>query len=114
MPNALEAGLAAFATHPESAFVVGHCKPITVDGTPFPDSEQPCVDRDYYAALLSKCFIYPPATVMYRRSVFESVRNFDITVSPCADYDLYLRIAKEFPIYCHHQVVADIVNMALI
>jgi glycosyltransferase involved in cell wall biosynthesis len=107
MPNALEAGLAAFAAHPESAFVAGHCKPITVDGTPFPDSEQRCVDRDYYAALLSKCFIYPPATVMYRRSVFESVHNFDIAVSPCADYDLYLRIAKNFPISCHHHVVAE-------
>jgi len=107
MPDALERGLTAFAAHPESAFVVGHCTPITVDGTSFPGSEQACVDRDPYAALLSKCFIYPPATVMFRRSVFETVRNFDTSVSPCADYDLYLRIAKDFPISCHHHVVAE-------
>jgi glycosyltransferase involved in cell wall biosynthesis len=107
MPDALEMGLTAFAAHPESAFVAGHCTPITVDGTSFPGSEQACVDRDPYAALLSKCFIYPPATVMFRRSVFETVRNFDTSVSPCADYDLYLRIAKDFPISCHHHVVAE-------
>ena len=105
--EALEVGLAAFTTHPECAFVVGHCKEITVDGTPFPASERPCAHQDHYAALLSKCFIYPPATVMFRRSVFETVRNFDTSVSPCADYDLYLRVAKDFPIYCHHRVVAE-------
>ena len=107
MPNALEVGLTAFAAHPESAFVAGHCRPITVDGTWFPVAEQACVDRDPYAALLSKCFIYPPATVMFRRSVFETVLNFDTSVSPCADYDLYLRIAKDFPICCHHKVTAE-------
>ena len=107
MPNALEDGLTAFAAHPESAFVAGHCTPITVDGTRFPIFEQACVDQDPYAGLLSKCFIYPPATVMFRRSVFETVRNFDTSVSPCADYDLYLRIAKDFPISCHHHVVAE-------
>ena len=107
LPRALETGLAAFAEHPECAFVAGHCKPITVDGTPFPASENSCVDRDHYAALLRKCFIYPPGAVMFRRSVFETVRNFDVSVSPCADYDLYLRVAKDFPIWCHHQMVAE-------
>lgn len=107
LPEALEAGLAAFAAHPDCAFVAGHCKAITVDGTPFPASERLCVDQDHYAALLSKCFIYPPATVMFRRSVFETVHTFDTSVSPCADYELYLRIAKAFPISCHHHVVAE-------
>jgi glycosyltransferase involved in cell wall biosynthesis len=107
MPKALETGLTAFAAHPESAFVTGHCRPMTVDGTPFPPSEEACADGDYYLALLSKCFIYPPATVMYRRSVFETVHVFNTDVSPCADYDLYLKIAREFPIHCHHQLVAE-------
>jgi len=107
LPEALDAGLTAFAAHPESAFVVGHCRCITVDGMPLPESEQPCVAGDPYSTLLEKCWIYPPATVMFRRSVFQAVGNFDVTVSPCADYDLYLRIAKGYPIHCHHHVVAD-------
>jgi len=107
LPNALEAGLAGFAARPECAFVVGHCLAITVDGAPFPASELLCVNQDHYATLLSKCVIYPPATVMFRRSVFEAVHNFDTSVSPCADYDLYLRIAKDFPISCHHHLVAE-------
>ena len=43
LPEALDAGLTAFAAHPESAFVVGHCRCITVDGMPLPKSEHPCV-----------------------------------------------------------------------
>jgi hypothetical protein len=44
---------------------------------------------------------------MYRRAVFEFVRGFDPSVSPAEDYDLYLRIAGTFPVYCYEKVVAE-------
>jgi len=47
------------------------------------------------------------ATVMYRRSVFESVGGFDTFRRACEDYDLHLRIARDFPICCHDKVVAE-------
>ena len=44
---------------------------------------------------------------MYRRSVFDHLGGFDTTVNPASDYDLYLRIAQKFPIYCHTDCVAE-------
>jgi glycosyltransferase involved in cell wall biosynthesis len=48
-----------------------------------------------------------PAVVMYRRWVFEEVGGFDSSVDAAADWDLYLRIARRFPIYHHGRVVAE-------
>ncbi len=28
-------------------------------------------------------------------------------MSPSADYDLYLRLARDYPVYCHEEVVAE-------
>ena len=53
------------------------------------------------------CYIWAPATVMYRREVFDSFGGFDTSVSPSADYDLYLRIARDLPIHSHDKVVAE-------
>jgi hypothetical protein len=45
--------------------------------------------------------------VMYRRSVFESAGGFDTSLSAAADYDMYLRIARRFPVRSHEKVVAE-------
>ncbi len=47
------------------------------------------------------------ASVMYRRSVLESVGGFDPSLGACEDYELYLRIARGFPVYCHGETVAE-------
>jgi SAM-dependent methyltransferase len=44
---------------------------------------------------------------MYRRSVFEAVGDFDVTLSASEDYDLYLRIARRFPVQRHDEEVAE-------
>ncbi len=44
---------------------------------------------------------------MYQRIMLEYVGGFDTSVSPSADYDLYLRIARDYPVYCHGEVVAE-------
>ena len=40
------------------------------------------------------------ATVLYRRWVFDEF-GFDTSLKACEDYDLYLRIARKYPI-AHH------------
>ena len=37
--------------------------------------------------------------------MFTEIGGFDEANSPAADYDLYLRVARQFPIICHHQPV---------
>ena len=44
---------------------------------------------------------------MYQRIMLGYVGGFDTSVSPSADYDLYLRIARDYPVYHHGEVVAE-------
>jgi glycosyltransferase involved in cell wall biosynthesis len=106
-PDALERGLSLLSEHSAAAFVAGKCRYIAVDGTPV--SEQPARDLrgDAFAALIRRCHIHPPAVAMYRRSAFDSVGTFDEQLSPCADYDMYLRIARQYPVHIHDHVTAE-------
>lgn len=107
LPNAIEAGLACFARHPDAAFVSGDHRRIALDGTPIETPEVPHVDGEHYLALLRGNYIGMHATVMYRRSVLTQAGGFDTRLPACEDYDLYLRIAREFPVHQHEAVVAE-------
>jgi DNA-binding GntR family transcriptional regulator len=45
--------------------------------------------------------------VMFRRSIFTTGSGFDSSVPGCDDIELYLRIAKDNPVYCHDQMVVQ-------
>jgi len=107
LPNAFEAGLQCFAGHPESAFVYGHSRFVMFDGSPMPARQPIQVEGDYYLALLRGAPIMAPASVMYRREIFEFVGEFDTSLSPAADYALYYRVARQFPIRCHEQTIVE-------
>lgn len=47
--------------------------------------------------------IVSPSAVMMRRSLFESIGGFDETLPACEDYDLWLRISCNLPIYLIEQ-----------
>jgi glycosyltransferase involved in cell wall biosynthesis len=107
LPCALEVGLASLRDHPECAFVYGHSRFMTLNGSLFHWQPRPHVEGDYYLALLRGCPIFALGSVMYRRAVFESVTGFNPSLSPAADYELYYRIARRFPIHSHDQIVVE-------
>ena len=107
LPRALELGFEGFSSHPEAAFVAGSCKRIASDGTPLSGHPEPYDQKDHYLWLLRGNTVSMPGAVIFRRCVFEWVRGFTDGVGPAADYDLYLRIAKDFPVYCHDEMVAE-------
>ena len=102
LPEALEAGVRELGAHPECAFVSGRCNNIGPDGSPLKDPPRLHVEGDHYLALLRRCYIWPPAVVMFRRWVFEAVGGFDTSLRSSEDYDMYLRIARRFPV-CNHK-----------
>ncbi len=106
-PKALQAGLDDLRAHPECAFVSGHYRRVSLDGSPIPTPELPCAGADPYETLLRSNYVGMPATALYRREVFEHVAAFDTSLPACEDYDLNLRIARRFPVHCHEHVVAD-------
>ncbi|GAB4374193.1 MAG: hypothetical protein Kow00121_18270 [Elainellaceae cyanobacterium] len=106
-PNALRAGLNCFHTYPEAAFVSGHHRYIKGDGSLLNEYPPEPIDDDHYMALLKRNYIGMHATVMYQRSVFDTVGLFDTSLKSCEDYDLYLRIASKLPIHRHHEITAE-------
>ena len=136
LPGAIINGLAYLTAHPETAMVSGQYRRIAADGSVLPTwreqrlgkgacfvsgnyqliapdgallntGERRQVSSDHYAALLQRNYIEMHATVMYRRTVLTTVGGFDPSLPACEDYDMFLRIARAFPIACHSHVVAD-------
>src|SRR3712207_793010 len=86
LPEALETHLKYLEAHPERAFVSGTSRYIAADGSPLPTPPRLPprlhVEGDHYLVLLHRCYIWPPAVVMYRRAVLETVGGFDTSLSP--------------------------------
>jgi len=105
--NAIEIGLDYLNTYPECAFVYGHYRTISPDGYPLNEQKPRCVTEEQYREMLCSDYIGFPATVMYRRAIFNSLGGFKTSLKAREDYELYLRITKEFKICCHDKVVAE-------
>jgi hypothetical protein len=70
---------------------------------------QPIVEQDHYLALLQKNYIWAGSTVLHRRRCLEAVNGYDpsLILKGAEDLDLYLRIARDFPVYCHGGVISE-------
>jgi glycosyltransferase involved in cell wall biosynthesis len=108
LPGALEIGAEALCRRPPVAFVAGASHDIGVDGAGSPATlRQPIVSADHYLRLLESCFIWSGSSIVFRREAIEAVGGFDERLAAGDDYDLYLRLARRFPIYCHDEVVTE-------
>lgn len=107
LPNAVAAGLAGFAEHPDAGLIAGICRRIDGDGAPR-DGKVPfvCPGGDHYDALLRYNHIWPPAVGMYRREALEAIGGW-VWKRHVQDLELYLRLARTWPIYCHPEEVAE-------
>jgi glycosyltransferase involved in cell wall biosynthesis len=107
LPEALEAGVKELEAHPACAFVFGRHMLIETDGSSLGSPSPPYTGgTDYYEALLRDS--YPGLhAVMFRRAVLEAVGGFDASLPAAEDYDLYLRVASNFAIHHHDEVVAQ-------
>ena len=54
---------------------------------------------DVLVPSLRRCLVSPSAVVL-RRSLFERAGGFDESLPACEDYDLWLRIAVDTPVWC--------------
>jgi glycosyltransferase involved in cell wall biosynthesis len=106
-PDALAIGVRELVAHPTCALVWGRCVRIDQDGRELPTVPPPPVVGDAFEALLRNNFIWTPAVAMFRRSVCGPLLRFNPAVDAAADYELYLRIVRHFPIHGHAGVVAE-------
>jgi glycosyltransferase involved in cell wall biosynthesis len=107
LPDAIETGLNTLQAHPECAMTVGDHQFVREDGSYLARSRKEFRSSSHYEALLVSNFIEMISSVLFRRSVFEAVGGFDTQLRVAEDYELYLRIARDFPVCCHTAVVAE-------
>lgn len=106
-PEGIEINLHYAFENPDCAFISGgHVKSDLSTGQPFQEQDYQVVEENHYQALLQGNYIGMHATVLYRKHVFNEFL-YDITLKACEDYDLYCKIARKYPVFCHEKLIAD-------
>jgi amino acid adenylation domain-containing protein len=107
LPDAVEIGLNCLQERMEAGFVFGRYvfRAINPDGSYSTQKlfDEPPPDASY-ATILAAQHNIQCATVILRREVFDAIGGFGAGLE---DLHLWLRIAREFPIYCHDRVVSE-------
>jgi Glycosyl transferase family 2 len=107
LPNALAVGMRELLIAPEAAFAAGRPRDIGRTGEVIREAVQPLVTRDHYLKLLEECFIWSGSSVVYRRVPLEEVGAFNEDRVAADDYELYLKLARDYPVICHEEVVTE-------
>jgi len=104
-PGAIETNLAYLRRNEKAAYVSGAHFKMFVDDNEIRE-EKVEVDADHYLQLLRGNYIGVPAAVLYRRWAFDNML-FDLTPpNSCADYDMFLNIARQYPVLHHTKPIA--------
>lgn len=97
--DALSINYGYLAKNEQLAFVSGsHDKVYAQSGDIVPVVKT--VSSDHYLNLLKGNYIGMHAAVMYRRWVFDEFK-FDPSLRGCEEYDLYLKVARKYPVLHH-------------
>ncbi|MCM3870444.1 MAG: glycosyltransferase [Pyrinomonadaceae bacterium] len=107
LPHALELGVKHLLRHADCAFVFGRHREIDADGTALATTSFVDLQKDPYRQLLLYNCVYTPSTAMFQRDLFETVAGFDPSCLGAEDYDLYLRLARKFPVVSYDNIVAE-------
>mgnify|MGYP006281647593 CR=1 FL=1 len=110
LPEALQtvAGHAEASSSP-GILIGGHVKAYdTPSGISHGEPYAPDLGKDPYASLLQSNVVEMHAAVAYRRDVLQAINGFDETLPAAEDYDVLLRIARDYPesVRCYSEPVA--------
>ncbi len=107
LADAIEIGTRSLSEHPSCALTFGTFFMIDAEGNRRNPSF-PLTSLTYgYKELLQENVIGNPGVALYRRWAISAVGGFDLVNGPAGDYDLYLRIARLFPLACHRHPVIE-------
>jgi len=107
LPGAVEAHLEKMRERPDVGLTFGSQRIIDQKGAEIRPAHICRPRRDYFRMLLEGNPIGSPGAAMMRRTAVESAGLFKESVSMGEDYDLYLRIARQFPLTQHSFCVLE-------
>jgi glycosyltransferase involved in cell wall biosynthesis len=102
--DALKKNAEVLNDNPDTAFVSGGHVKIS-DAGEILEKVTENIASDHYLHFLQGNYIGMHATVLYARWIFDKFR-FDTSLKACEDYDLYLKIARRYPVLHHPDVIA--------
>ena len=102
--DALQKNHSIIGKHPEVAFVSGGHIKVSDTGEIIEEVKED-IQSNHYRHFLQGNYIGMHATVLYARWVFDRFR-YDTSLRACEDYDLYMKIAREYPVLHHADVIA--------
>lgn len=104
LPGSLKINRDILIKQPELAFVSGaHEKVFEKKGATHEIFVT--VEKDHYIRMLEGNYIGMHAAVMFRSWVFDEFL-YDTSLKMCEDYDLFLRITREYPVAHHKKKIA--------
>ena len=107
LPRKLEYQLAKFREGPDDLGLVYGGYRINYFRSDLPDRiRKPNKRGRIFLSLLKKCLIGSP-TVLVKRECFEKVGMFDTKLKSCQDWDMWLRISREYKVDYVDKVVAN-------
>ncbi len=106
-PDAISVALNLLSIAPASAFVAGRFRDISDDGSPLPTSLPLKPEQDAYAALLRDNFLPFDPVVLFQRISLIAAGGFHSVAAPAEAYEAYLRLARDYPVLIHTEVVAE-------
>lgn len=108
LPRNLEVGVQKLNENPHAAFSGGFSIGIDDDGRRMEDSLLGPSEPSSYGSMLRGAMFVPPSAVMFRREALQKVGGFDSDFKRGGeDSDLYLRIAQNWPVHSHSEVVVE-------
>jgi glycosyltransferase involved in cell wall biosynthesis len=109
LPQHFEVSLDALRSHPEVGWVCGDFRFIGTGDQPWRHVHYCEPTPDHFGSLLRLSFVFVPNCVMYHQHVLVKIGGFDESESVryCEDTELYLRLIRHVPLFCHHQVIAE-------
>jgi glycosyltransferase involved in cell wall biosynthesis len=99
-PDKLGEQLRALEGHPEAALAYSLTDHVDERGRFVGHGSHVTQSGDVFETLLAGNFLENGSNPMIRRGVFERVGPFDENLNAGEDWDMYLRIAFEYPIVC--------------
>lgn len=105
LPDAITSNLNFILQHPEELAFVSGAYEVRYTHTGRVHNAFEKVGSDHYLRLLTGNYVGVPATVLYRRRVFDEI-VFDPELKSCQDYDLYLKITRKYPVSQHSKKIA--------
>jgi glycosyltransferase involved in cell wall biosynthesis len=107
LPGALAAGLESLGEDDMAAFTYGKYAIVTAPTAERTYAVNTPVPKQAFAHFLRENCIGMHGTVMYRRGAIEHAGGFREHLRACEDYDLYLRLARDWPVLCHDAYCAE-------